>query len=134
MLKWQKQLIDKALMDTQTFLMRKYSLSQEAYNIMLNKVNLKYSSTCRFAKIVYSDPPTIRINLNRFNYVLLYDKKTIGNYDPEIRTIEHHAYSSQFIHEFTHLYLHINRLKQSEVETTKNEIEYLESKGYNILK
>lgn len=126
--KWQQRLLLNAINDSYDYILKAYpDVSKE----VLSLIYIKASNTCRFSNF-NTNNNRIRLKLKQPSKVYLYEKKSIGQYNNIINTIEHHAYASCLIHEIIHYIQKIQNRKYSEIETTLNEINYLKSKGYNI--
>ena len=118
--KWQENLLKEALKESLLFINSKYEID------VTNLVTLRLSTPCRFAKYIHGKG-IIRIDLQNSN-VNLYKLKTLGEYSTFIKTGYKISYICQLIHELTHLIQDLDNRKYSEVETTKNEVEYLRMK------
>ena len=126
--KWQQRLLLNDINDSYEYILKQYpDISKQ----MLSLIYIKASNTCKFSKF-RTNNNKIRLNLSEPSKIRLYERKSIGQYNPIINTISHHAYASSLIHEITHYIQKIQNRKFSETETTINEINYLKSKGYNI--
>jgi len=122
--KWQQKVILQAVKDAETFISNKYNID------CFDLVTLQPSNTCRFAKYTYGTG-IIRLDLKR-DFVKLYDRKTLGNYQTKFNSVGFLvSYTSQLIHELTHFVQDLEDRCFSEVETTQNELEYL--KNINII-
>jgi len=125
--KWQQRVIKEASEIAENFITKKYNIDNDIFEL----VELRISNTCRFAKY-NTGYGKIRLN-GKLNFVNLYDKKSIGSYKKIISSIGYKvSYICQLIHELTHFVQDLEDRCFSEVETTQNEIEYLESIGYKI--
>ena len=128
--KWKITLFEQAFGDASKFIRKKYKLSLIAFHDLLKgyviKINPKQKPS------IYIEGKLITIAGDRWNFIYLYERKSIGNYHRVNKVSHHHGFASQLIHELTHLIQHIEKRKYSEVETTRNEIEYLESQNYKV--
>ena len=125
--KWQLSLLNKALPEAESFIINKYKVPKGIFE----SLTLQVSNTCRFPKITWDDF-NVRIDAKRTAKVILYRKKSLGKYKSNFSVDGVTAYASQLVHELTHFVIEVQGRKQGEVETTKNEIDYLESKGYKV--
>lgn len=126
--KWQQRLYSKAEVDAINYIIDKYHIGVDE----LDKVNIKFTNSLNSK--YYKNEFVIKLSINNYSFIYLYDRKKIGNYNKYIRTTSYHSYASMLIHELTHYIQHIQNRKFSEIETTRNEIEYLENNGYKIMK
>jgi len=116
--KWQQPIVKNSVDIAEHYIRCKYGVD------CFDLVTLKCSNTCRFAKYTpgYGH---IRLDLKR-NYIELYTMKSIGSYNKRINHCGlETSYICQLIHELTHFVQDIENRCFSEVETTKNELEYL---------
>jgi len=121
--KWQIKILHECSTIAIDYLISKYNVSSNIFDNII----LKGSTTCRFPKYNINNK-IIRIDLNRKKCIILYNKKSIGSYSTYIPVYNMViAYTSQLIHELTHAIQHFQNRIYSEVETTKNEIDYLEN-------
>jgi len=120
--KWQQPIVERSIITAEQFIKDKYDID------CFDLVTLKCSNTCRFAKYMIGDG-LIRLDLKR-NYIKLYERKTLGVYKANIDNVGlETSYTCQLIHELTHFIQDIEDRCFSEVETTKNELQYLKSIG-----
>lgn len=92
------------------------------YCIVGKTPEIQLSKTCRFAKF-YPTKNKIRINL-KDKYWNTYYKKSVTQYASLIPCTIGESITLQAVHELTHVIQFDQKRKYSEVETTKNEIEY----------
>ena len=124
--KWQSKLLNESIEIAEKFICDKYKLDKS----MLDLVSLRCSNTCRSA-VYYHGYGEIRLDLKTID-VRLYKKKTLGEYQTHIRSVGSKiSWTCQLIHELTHFIQDLEGYCYSEVETTKNELEYLNSIGIN---
>lgn len=124
--KWQEKLLTQAIQISADFIQQKYHLEIDIKEL----ITIRCSNTCRFAYYTQGKG-LIRLNLKATS-IRLYDKKTLGNYPTQVKGGFLHSYVCQLIHEMTHLVQDIEDRCYSEVETTRNELEYLRS--INLIK
>lgn len=123
--KWQQRVISQAVSISETFIKEKYNID------CFDLITLKPSNTCRFAKYTFGTG-LIRLDL-KSDSVILYEKKSIGEYNSHIKSVGFLvSYTCQLIHELTHFMQDLEGRCFSEVETTKNEIEYLKSINISV--
>jgi hypothetical protein len=112
----------KAAQDAWIWICLKYYIiggsEDESYGMPV----VKLSRTCRFAKYTLSKR-TVRIDI-RCRVWNTYSLKSIGQHAPCISCTLKESVVLQAIHEFTHAVQHSQHRKLSEVEATRNEIEY----------
>ena len=126
LMKWQKIIVDDSVKLAVKFIKNKYNIDESLFDL----VTIHFSNTCRFAKYK-SGYGVIRINLKDKD-VLLYDKKSLGSYNTQIRNVGYKiSWTCQIIHELTHFIQDLENRCFSEVETTQNELEYL--REYDII-
>lgn len=119
--KYLRKAIDQAVLNAVKFFedyYPKFSMSK------FDGITVKLSKTCSFA---YYDETkgVIRIDQNRLLWHT-YIRKTVGVYAFNIKHVDLIAsITVQLIHEMTHHIQHCEDRKFSEVETTKNEIEWM---------
>lgn len=123
-----------------------YKGDEEAIEILkaFKSDDIHWSTTCRFSKMRYSgsnylldtlhesEPrhyesnrkKPIRINCKSSSWHT-YKKKTVGKYADHIRCSESKLMVIHLIHELTHVIQYSKSLPMSEVETTRNEIEWV---------
>lgn len=115
---WQVRLVHQAINNSTKFLKQKYDIDFFKYGC-----DIKISNSCRFAYYNFVKK-IIRIDGKR-NFWLTYKRKRVGVYADEINVGYELSYTLMLIHELTHHIQHLEKRKASEVETTKNEIEYV---------
>lgn len=92
---------------------------------------IRGSYSCRFSKFSWGNmryfdgAPHIRIHLKR-KYWLTYRRKSIGVHADGIIMPKEIVAEIQYVHELTHWVQHIQSRDYSEVETTENEIKFVE--------
>ena len=100
----------------------------EKYGNLNWDVEIKLSNTCRFSKHAYwrkrDRPCIIRINGRRRKWYS-YNRKTVGAMANGIPISQKTAYTLSLIHELTHHVQYLQERQFSEVETTRNEIEFV---------
>ena len=133
---------EEAVIWASMFLKEKYGVDIEndaPYNIL----TVKYSKTARFAKFTHTNKPTrgwtyiSHVRITGRTEWLTYQKKTVGLYSDGMRIGEMLGFAIELIHEFTHVIQFVERRQASEVETTRNEIEFIRQVDpfyYNKLK
>lgn len=92
------------------------------YNIRATMPLYYFSRVGRFPKYVHSKR-RVRIAEKRRKWAT-YIKKRVGVYANWIPCTEYESWVLQFVHEFTHAIQGDQRRRYSEVETTRNEIEF----------
>jgi hypothetical protein len=118
--KYIRKALDQGLENAVKFIEEYYP----SFNIdNFSEVLIKPSNTCRFAQYCPIDK-TIRLDLNHSKW-WTYKKKTVGLYADGIYIDLIASLSTQLVHEMTHHIQNCEERKYSEVETTKNEIEWM---------
>jgi hypothetical protein len=92
------------------------------YNIQAAMPDYYLSVQGRFPKYIHRRR-RVRIAVKRSKWAT-YVKKTIGVYANWIPCTAYEAWVLQFVHEFTHVVQGDQKRRYSEVETTRNEIEF----------
>lgn len=124
---WERKLVHQAITDASKFITNKYGVSFFDYN-----VGIRCSRTCRFS--YYSiDEKLIRLQLNR-NKWYTYKRKKNKVYANDIEVGYSLSYTLDLIHELTHFIQDIQKRKYSEVETTQNEIDYIQQFHSHLIK
>ena len=94
----------------------------EKYNLQAMMPLYYLSRTGRFPKYVHIKR-RVRIAVKRLTWAT-YVKKRVGWYANWIPCELYESWALQFVHEFTHAIQGDQRRKYSEVETTRNEIDF----------
>ena len=119
--KYLRKAIDQAMLNAVKFFEEYYpEFDMSKFSVL----TVRLSKTCRFA---YYSPSKreIRIEQDR-PYWDTYVRKTVGVYADHIKHVDLIAcLTVQLIHEMTHHIQHCEDRQFSEVETTKNEIEWM---------
>ena len=129
-MKTNKQFRTEILNQVKQWLTTKYNLDNDARTririAIFNYADINWSTTCRFSyfrKVRDSKGRLIRIDMER-RFWLTYKRKTIGVYANQIRCTEKESLALQLTHELTHYIQYLQGRRYSEVETTRNELEY----------
>lgn len=141
-----KQIRSRALKKAVDFLKVKYK--NKSCQLALDSItidDIQWSSTCKFAKLRSDETQyflncvqfgyardyksnkekPIRIQENR-NWWITYKRKTIGfTVDHPVSEVK--AIEIQLVHELTHMMQCVEDRGSGEVETTRNELEYVQS-------
>lgn len=115
---WQQRMTHQAITNATKFLSKKYNFDFYKVNC-----NIKISNTCRFSYYC-SDESLIRLQ-GKIKKWITYKRKGVGVWADCIEIGYELKYTLSLIHEFTHLIQDKEKRKASEIETTKNEIEYV---------
>jgi hypothetical protein len=119
---WRGKVLSEALITATQFIENLYGKK-----FPFDVIKIKLSEGCNHSSY-YNHSKKIRLRIGKDNLIYLYERKSLGTYKTAVPCLDYKIiWTSSLIHELTHFIQYYEGRRTGEVETTRNELLYLES-------